>query len=413
MRGAQSLALCSAFVALGGCVSGGVAGGRSSSGDDAAAGSASDDAPSAADAAGRVGADAPAAIEEDAAATLDGADSAVILDVTPNDGAPLDGVASLVVTIQQDGAERTVTFAHAPTAPIDDPPGVQLTVDVTAPESGAAIFSVEARTATGCALAKGLATVSIATASTVHADVALARLGGCAAADAGAPNEGSASDGGESFPGCDPVTPDCLDGTTCRVSCAAHAAACTASGDGFHGATCANDADCSPGTQCLDYAGAGCAVKICRHFCAGEANCPQPVSLALPRNVCAAPLACAGAAGPADVCTVACDPTASAAANGSTACADGLACVLVDASHADCACPAKTRTRSDGAACATDDDCAPDFVCDGAGAARACRALCHCYADSGACAAGDGDCPSAATRCAPMAEGGVFGACRP
>jgi hypothetical protein len=350
-----------------------------------------------------------AALPEDAKAVLDGADSTVDLTVTSNDGDPLTDIASLVVTIQEDGNERTVDFAHSPTAPIVDP-GVELSIGVTTPEAGEAIFSVEARTAAGCTAAKGLTTVSISASSTAHAAVALARLEGCSGADAGSA-QGDASDGGAGFRGCDPVASDCPDGMLCEISCATKTATCVAGGSAFHGATCATTADCAPGTQCIDYAPAGCAVKICRHFCDTEANCPQPIALAMPRTVCSEPLSCSGAASGLEMCTVSCDPTFAANANGETACVDGLACLLVDGSHADCNCPAPARKKAEGAACATSDECAPGLACDVAGATHACRPVCRCYAENGACNA-DGDCPTAGTHCAPLVEGGVFGVCR-
>ena len=389
-------------VALGACVRGGAAGGRSASGEAGAAGAASSSA------AGADGsADAP--IPEDAKSLLDGADSTVVLTVTSNDGAPLEGIASLAVTIQEDGSERTVDFAHSPSAPIAAP-GLELSLAVVTPEAGEAIFSVEARTAAGCTAAKGLATVSISSGMTAHAAVALARLDGCSPADGGGAETGTA-DGGGRFPGCDPVSDDCPDGMLCEVSCATKTAACVAGGSAFHGAACASTADCAPGTQCIDYAPAGCAVKICRHFCDTEANCPQPIALAMPRNVCTAPLACGGAASAYQTCTVSCDPTFAANANGGTGCEDGLACLLLDASHADCDCPAPARTKAEGAPCAKDADCAPGLACDPATATRTCRAVCRCYAENGACNA-DGDCPTSGTHCAPLVEGGVFGLCR-
>lgn len=397
------LLLGGAVFALGACARGGTAGGRTS------AGAAGADASVSSSAAGASGA-ADAQLAEDAKSLLDGADSTVLLTVTSNDGAPIEGISSLAVTIQEDGDERTVDFAHAPSAPIADP-GVELSLAVTTPEAGEAIFSVEARTATGCVAAKGLATVSISARSTARAAVALARLDDCAGADGGT-SEAGGLDGGGRFPGCDPVTPDCPDGMLCEVSCTTKAAACVAGGSAFHGAACATTADCAPGTQCIDYAPAGCAVKICRHFCDSDDNCPQPIALAMPRNACTQALACSGAASGYATCTVSCDPTFAASANGGTACEDGLACVLVDASHADCDCAPPTRAKGEGAACATDADCAPGLACDAAGAARTCRAVCRCYAENGACNA-DGDCPTAGTHCAPLVEGGVFGVCRP
>ena len=80
---------------------------------------------------------------------LDGADGSVVLTVTSNDGAPLEGIASLAVTIQEDGSQRTVDFAHSPSAPIAAP-GLELSLAVVTPlVAGEAIFNVEARTVAG------------------------------------------------------------------------------------------------------------------------------------------------------------------------------------------------------------------------------------------------------------------------
>jgi hypothetical protein len=407
MTGARSFVLCSTLAALGACNRGGDAGARGGSG----AGSSGAQDVGDASAAGSAG--GAAAIEDASSATFDGADSTVVLTVAPNDGMPLAGISTLAVTVQADQTERAVTFAHAPEEPIDAA-GVALSLGVSAPEAGEAIFSVEARTATGCQAAKGLATVSVAAGSTVHATVQLARSGACASADGAAiddvATDGATPDGG-AFPGCDPVAPDCPDGMMCELVCATRKATCAAAGDGFHGTACASDQDCAPGSACVDYVPRGCAVKICRQLCATEANCPQPIQLVMPRNVCSQPFTCSGAATPYHTCSVSCDPTAQATASGTTTCEDGLACVLLDASHADCTCPAPTRTKAAGAACATNDDCLPGLACALTGATRACRAVCRCYAENGACTADEGDCPTAGAHCAPLVEGGVFGVC--
>ena len=212
----------------------------------------------------------------DAASTTDGAGQTVVLTLGSADDTPITGITNLVVTITEDGSTRMVPIAHDPKVPIDGRGLVTLSLSIPASASGMVIFVVDAQDAAGCKVATRLITVTLPPDPTVRADVSLLRLGDCPAADGGAP-DAAGPDAGGAFASCDPASPDCPDQMLCEVRCATRKAACTASGDAPHGSACASDADCAPGTQCIDYGASGCAVKLCRHFCAEDVNCPQPL----------------------------------------------------------------------------------------------------------------------------------------
>jgi hypothetical protein len=361
--------------------------------------------------AGAAGQDAAAG--GDAAPAADGPNKTIVLGVASADGLPLGGVASFAVTIMENGARRTQEFAHDKAVAIVGAAPVELSLAVEPSDSGAVSVIVDARDAGECKLATALINVVLVDDAVIHAAVALQRLDECAAGDGGASDGVAAADGGPArFPGCDPAKTTCGDDMTCEIRCATKTAACTASGDGFPGSTCASSADCAAGSECVDYAAAGCAVKICRRFCAEDANCPQPISFALPRNACAIPLACGGAATAYRACSVSCDPTFATRANGDSSCPAQLDCLLLDPDHADCGC--FVRNGLEGETCAAGDHCSPGLVCNAEGTTSKCRAVCRCNVENGACAAViENACPKAGTHCAPLAGGTVFGVCVP
>lgn len=345
---------------------------------------------------------------DDAATTTDGGGQTVVLTLGSADDTPITGITSLDVTITEDGSTRMVPFAHDPQVPIDGQGLVTLSLGIPASLSGMVIFVVDARNAAGCKVATRLITVTLSPAATVRADVSLLRLGDCPATDGGAAD--AAGPGPGAFAGCDPASPDCPDQMLCEVRCATREAVCTASGDAPHGSVCASDADCAPGTQCIDYGASGCAVKVCRHFCAEDVNCPQPLQANIGKNTCTLPFSCSDVAPPYHTCTLACDPTAGAQANGTTTCPAGLACLLLASDNADCACPPKTQIKAEGATCAGATDCAPGLACHLEGASQVCRPLCRCYADAMTCRAPTDDCPMK-THCTPFGDGIVYGVC--
>jgi hypothetical protein len=355
-----------------------------------------------------------AAAGADAAPVPDGPNKTIVLAVAPADGKPLGGIASFQVTVTDDGDARTQTFAHAQGTAIDVSAPAMLSLAVEPSASGAVIIIVDARDVGECRLATALINVVLVESAVIHAAAALQRLDDCSADDGGASDAPAAPDGGPArFPGCDPAKATCGGDMTCEVRCAAKTAACTAGGSGFHGTTCASTADCAAGSECVDYAAAGCGVKICRLFCAEDVNCPQPISAALPRNACAVPLACGATATAYRTCSVSCDPTFATRASGDSSCPPGLDCLLLDPDHADCAC-APPNGKAEGQPCGVTADCAPGLLCNLMGDTKICRAICRCNVEDGACAAMiDGACPKAGTHCSPVTNGTVFGVCVP
>jgi hypothetical protein len=396
--------MVSMLVGLLGCHAGGSAGGH---GDNSGGGGGQSGAGGSS--AGGANADGSSDSPADMAPFADGGPQSVIVTLTPADDMPLTGITSLVVTLSQDGAEHTTTFPHDPQQPIASDGLVKLTVGLAASASGMASLKVDARNAADCTVATRLINLTLLPTATIDATVSLLRGADCPDVDAGAGADGGAPDTGGAFPGCAAANPDCPDDGVCQINCTARTATCTVGGSGPHGAACASNADCAPGTGCFDYGALGCAVKICRRYCDTDNNCPQPFQAVLGKNTCAVPIACPAAPAAYDMCTLACDPTWSAAANGTTSCPDGLSCLLLDADHADCACPPATQDKLEGATCASSADCAPGLVCNMMAGTKTCRALCRCYADGATC--GDpGACPTG-EHCTPLTNGVVNGVC--
>jgi hypothetical protein len=367
------------------------------------------------DAAAGVGAPiTDASLDADVAPVGDGPNKTIVLSVGPSDGMPLASIAKLEVTVMENGSSRLETFPYNAVTPLNASTPLKLGVVVEPSDSGMVIIIVDALDASGCKLATALVNVVLLDQAVIEASAALARLDDCAAADGGADAPAPVDGGPALFPGCDPIKTACGAGMTCEVRCAAKAAACTAGGSGFHGTTCATSADCAAGSECVDYAAAGCAVKLCRRFCGEDVNCPQPISAALPRNACAVPLACGATPTAYRTCSVSCDPTFATRANGDSSCPEHLDCVLLDPDHADCACAPRAGGKAEGATCDVTADCAHGLVCNLMGATKTCRAICRCNVENGACAAViDGACPKAGTHCAPLTGGTVFGVCVP
>lgn len=356
----------------------------------------------------------------DLAVEVSPGDQVIVLSLTPADGMAIAGVAAVVVTINVDGASRTQTFPNDPaSSPIDDAGLVKVGIAVQPSQSGTVIFTVEARDAAGCTLAKGLANVLMTPDAIIAATVMLQRFDDCAAGDGGAADAGTRDatgpDGAPVFPGCNPAAVTCGDDKSCRLQCATKTAVCAAApGAGFHGTTCAGDADCAPGSQCINTSDVGCAVGVCRRFCEEDAHCPQPLEAGLPRNACAVPFSCGSAATAHRACSVSCDPTFRARAEGDSVCPAQLDCLLLDPDHADCGCFPRVSVKTEGQACGPLDHCTSGTSCHAEGATSVCRSVCLCHVEEGACGAVvENGCPTAGTHCAPLTGGTVYGVCVP
>jgi len=225
------------------------------------------------------------------------------------------------------------------------------------------------------------------------------------------------------FRGCDPVAPLCGGGKTCQVNCDTRMGECITGGTGVRGSACTNNNNCMPGTQCFDYASAGCDVKLCLRFCnddngclasaadggAGDGGGAEMGGAAVgTRSVCAGPVQCMGVATAYHTCTFACDPRQTATA--ASGCPAGLACLIVaNMDQVDCGCAEKTRTGTDGVNCTSSTQCAPGYVCNMLGNSQKCRAVCRCDASGMTCTAPN-TCANSKT-CSALMNDTTFGAC--
>lgn len=281
-----------------------------------------------------------------------------------------------------------------------------LSISFTSDQVGAVSFVVGVR-ASGCLIASGFGSATIQRGGRTDATVALSPLSGCPSRDGGA-------DGGDIFAGCDPVTPTCGPNMTCQIDCTLRLGECTAGGTGGPGTTCTRNSDCIPGSQCFDYTSTGCPVKVCLRFCNTIAECAQPGADAgvNPGSLCEGPVECSGFTTGYRTCTFGCDPRLAAVSAGSTGCPTGLSCLIVgDSDQVDCACPEATRIKHEGDDCARASDCAPGLVCDLMTGGGKCRPVCHCATQGGGCTVDDNDCPTANTRCVPLAGDALYGVC--
>jgi hypothetical protein len=336
-----------------------------------------------------------------------GPTSYVVLTLHSSKPMPIMGVTDIGVQVLKGTTQmKTLTYHHDPLT-IDQNTNTTLSVSFTGSEVGNVSFVVEALV-TGCVVGTGATSAAIQRGGTAYAPtVMLDAVSGCPQGDGGA--------GPDAFPGCDPVSPQCGDGgMTCQVNCQKRLGECTPGGNGAPGSVCQQNSDCTPGTQCFDYSGTGCNVKVCLRFCNTVAECPQPGPSAgvNPGSVCMGPVECSGIATAYHTCTFGCDPRQSAIASGNTGCPSGLSCLLVGrADQVDCACPESTRVGTEGAACAQAVDCAPGLVCDLMSGVGKCRPLCHCVAQGASCTINDNDCPTAGTKCVPLTDDTLYGAC--
>jgi hypothetical protein len=341
--------------------------------------------------------------------------------------AQLTGVEAIQVEVTQGSHMPTLTYPYpSGLAPIDAVHYTTLSVNFSGDDTGNVTFVVRALDANNCFLAQSDPTVVPIKKDAVNYAVVSLKPGFVCPADAG-----GAPDGGTTFPGCDPASPGtgndagvvaCTSTQTCTVDCMPPNAApprnvCVMGGSGGPGASCPNmNADCQPGTQCFDYAGLGCAAKVCLKYCNTDADCAAfGAGGGGPGSVCQGPVECPGANGGAPVvtayhtCTFNCDPRAAAAATRG-GCPTNLACVLEGSMDAvDCTCT--TGTKQEGATCTSTLDCAPGLLCNEMSGTKICRSICRCDASGGACTATTNDCPTTGTHCNPTTNNTRFGVC--
>ncbi len=373
--------------------------------------------------------------------------SFVVLTLQSADPAPIMDVTEVIVVVTQ-GATLTKTLIYPPprdaaSITIDQGTANDLSVSFSGGQSGTVNLAVTVRNAAGCAVGGGQTTALIRKGDIATASVDLAVENDCQSADGGI----DAAGGDAPFPGCDPAMPACGAGKTCQVNCDKRVGECVTGGTGGPGAPCTSNADCAPGSQCFDYSGTGCAVKVCLRFCNGDDMCmmsdtdagggdvtgarvdagatdastsdgadappsatPAGGSALGVESLCQGPVECSGVATTYHTCTFACDPRPAAASSSSTGCPTGLACLIVgNMDQVDCACAEPTRTGTDGDSCTGSIDCAPGFICNLMGGSSTCRAVCRCDAQGLTCSAAN-DCGGGRI-CSALTNDTTFGVC--
>jgi hypothetical protein len=330
-------------------------------------------------------------------------------------GASIPGVTDVTVTVMKGQTQmKAISYHHAAVTIGQDAstPPVTLSVSFTDSEVGDVSFVVEA-SASGCAVGSGTTTATIKRGGRADATVSLTALVGCPQPDGGAGDAGAP----DAFPGCDPASLTCPSTggapAGCHVNCDTHMGECGPAGAGGPGQTCAQNSDCLPGSQCFDYAGTGCAVKVCLPFCDTAAQCPQPGDGGVgPGSMCAGPVQCSDVLTPYHTCTFSCDPRAQAVSGGTSGCPTGLSCLVVgNMDQVDCACPEATRLKQEGADCTSATDCAPGLICNTMSGTQKCRAICRCNATGPSCTSPTNDCPTSGTTCNALTNDTIYGVC--
>jgi hypothetical protein len=342
--------------------------------------------------------------------------SFIVLVVESVNPTPIAHVAQLSVVVSKGTTEmKTLTFAanDLTILPAGSDAGTgqgTLSVGFSGGESGDVTFVVRALDAQGCDLGDGTTIVTLKIGASNEGIVELSPATACPT-DGATPDTGT--DGGSAFGGCDLVHPQCaVASQTCQVDCTAKVNSCLPGGTVAAGGVCQSPADCMPGTQCFDYSNLGCTRKICLPFCDGNGDCAAfAAGGAGPGSFCRDPVSCPNATTAAHTCTFSCDPTA-AGTTGGGGCPSGLACLITGTlDQVDCACPEKTRTASEGQACASAANCAPGQQCNSQSGVQTCRPICRCDAANGSCTATTDDCPTAGTHCTPVSTETIYGIC--
>jgi hypothetical protein len=327
-------------------------------------------------------------------------------------GTPIADIRSVVVGVHQgDTLSTTLTYPASPGITIDVTHPADLSVSFTGGQSGTVTFQVTLYDQYNCKVGESTpatGVIGIIKGGNVgEVIIALSAYGGCSTKDGGA--DGSP---GMTFPGCDPVSPGCGMGKTCQVNCEKSVGECTAGGKGAPGDACAMNADCAPGSQCFDYAGTGCSVKVCLRFCNNDNGCgTSDAGVAVgTRSLCAGPVQCSGVNTGYHTCTFGCDPREPAATANTMGCPKGLGCVVVaDMDQVDCKCAEKTRVGKDNAPCTSAAQCALGYIC--MVPEDVCRAICRCDANGMTCTAPN-DCSASGKTCTALTNDTVFGVCR-
>jgi hypothetical protein len=290
-----------------------------------------------------------------------------------------------------------------------------LSVSFSGEESGEILFDVAAHDAQGCQIASGTVTEVIRRGGTVQKTVPMKLVMICNP-DGGSPD---GSDGGGSFPGCDPVKPAgggapgtiaCSSDQTCQVNCTSQRNECVLGGSAPPGSTCLSNLDCQPGSQCFDYSSTGCGVKVCLRFCSSKADCSQSLGGGGgPGSFCEGRVSCDGVTDTAyHTCTFNCDPTESAAANHG-GCPGALTCVMpASMDQVDCACPVG-RTQTEGQTC-TATNCAPGLICNQMGGTSRCRSICRCDKNAAGTCTATNTCGTGKT-CTAVTNNTIYGIC--
>lgn len=326
--------------------------------------------------------------------------SFIVLDLHSADTTEIHGVTMVVVKVTQPPSlNKRLTYPPKDGQPlvINQVNTNDLSIDFTGGRSGLVNLDVSVLDASGCTRgARDNVPVSISPGEIKFAAIYLVAETDCSTIDGGV--DAQETDG-EVFPGCDPVTPVCpMQTETCQVNCTISRGECTAGGTGGPGTPCATNKDCAPGSQCFDYSGTGCGVKVCLRFCNDDDHCgPRAVdagagdgggsqagasSSAGTRSVCQGVVPCGKVITGYHTCTFGCDPRQKAVASATTGCPTGLACLVIGGmDQVDCACAEATRKGTDGASCTGGVDCAPGYLCNDMASAKKCRAVCRCDAD--------------------------------
>ena len=377
--------------------------------------------------------------------------SFIVLSLQSATSTPITGVAKVVVAVSQGKMLATLTYPPPKgmaTITIDDVNTTDLSVSFTGGQSGTVDLQVTVLDANGCTVGFGPAATILRTGDIASATALLTASSDCSGADGGVTADAEV----DTFPGCDPVTPPPICGATqtCQVNCATREGECTAGGTGAPGAACDTNADCAPGTQCFDYSGTGCNVKVCLRFCKDDNGCAALSSRASSvdggsadgaaaatdgavdvaghdasdgapssavdagvvstPSLCAGPVQCGSVVTAYHTCTFGCDPRLSAVTAGSTRCPSGLSCLVVlGMDQVDCACAEKTRIGVDGDDCTASSQCAPGYVCNMMGTTTKCRAVCRCNGNGTTCTA-----PNECTNgklCETLTGDTLFGVC--